>query len=131
MSESASITGDKQNPAPDKVVRTKSSAPEISVKDKDGKKSEDGVQQNYMTGNKSGNSNYGDIADGGKNTTSVKSIIVENKKSRTDCEGTEIVETNTKIGQELKNESMDQDGFNVEPKNGFVAGTESRARLGL
>ncbi|WOG87678.1 hypothetical protein DCAR_0206909 [Daucus carota subsp. sativus] len=127
----ASGSGGGRIPVPEKVVPTELSAPEISMKDKDSQKSGDGVQQKDTLGGKSGNLNSEEIAGSGKTNTGVKSVILENKKRRTNRDGKESMMPNTEIEQDMENDSMDQDGFNTGPKNGFAAGSDSRARQEL
>lgn len=124
-------SGGKQNPVPEEVVQTESSSPEKVVTDNDSNKSGDRVNLKDMMSNKSGKLNFEETAGGGKSNTGVKSITLENKKRRTDCNGKEIMASNTEIEQEMENERMDQDDFDIGPKNGYGAGSECRARQGL
>ncbi|WOH09154.1 hypothetical protein DCAR_0728609 [Daucus carota subsp. sativus] len=89
-------------------------------------------QQNLDTGEKSGNSNQGNLAEGGKIFKSAKSVILENKKRRTDSGEENILGQDTEIEQESDTEveQMDQDANNGS-KNGFVAGSGERARQAL
>ncbi|KAK1403031.1 hypothetical protein POM88_002636 [Heracleum sosnowskyi] len=120
-----------RTPASKKVVQQKDHIPDPSERINAGGNLGENAKQKDKIGSNSGLSNSDNIKIGGKNITGGKSIIVENKKRRTDCDGEEFMGINTEIDNESENESMDQDGINSGPKNGFAAGSESRARQGL
>lgn len=112
-------------------VMVEKSVPKNTGSDEAGLKKGDSVNQNNAAGEISGILKFGDRVDGGKIFKGSNSVILENKKRRTDSGTENMLGLNTEIDPETDTEetvSMEQDVVNG-PKNGFVAGSEDRARL--
>lgn len=93
----------------------------------------EGIVKNHANGEISGkpNKSYQNLGANTEVRVSKGVTILENKKRRTDMGFGNVMGLNTEIGGESEEETiekMDQD-INVDPKNVFVAGSESRARL--
>lgn len=130
--ESSTLSCDKRNSVPDKVVQHACSVPDFSVIDEDGKIIGNVTQQKDMMNGVNLEFQIKGIYLMEGNPIQVSKVFLwKIKKRRTDCEGEESMGYNTEIGHESKNENMDQDVLISGPKNGFGAGSESRACLGL
>ncbi|KAK1358965.1 hypothetical protein POM88_043439 [Heracleum sosnowskyi] len=81
--------------------------------DEAGLKKGDSVNQNNATGEISGNLKFGDRVDGGKIFKGANSVILENKKRRTDSGNGNMMGLNTEIDPETDNEEIERDMNNV------------------